>query len=149
MQYAELGPALEFRLSGGVKSIGPIVDALLGQQGIGARSLMRTPEMLDLMALALNEVLHSVQEFAGEQSEGDQSSVELWAERALCIITIRFRGRAMPDWLLTNWDRAREPALLAPPGEKGWGWLLVREALDSVSHAWVDDQQVLFLERRL
>ena len=94
-------------------------------------------------------MLHSIHEFAGEQTEADDSRVELWVESTLLIITVGFRGMALPNWLLTNWDRCREPAVLTPPSECGWGWLLVREALDSVSHSWVGSQQILFLERRI
>lgn len=149
MSYAELGPTLACRLRGGSRDISDVVDTILGQEGVAGRTQISTPETIELLGLALNEVLHSVNEFAGEQSEGDDSRVELWVESAILIVTVGFRGKALPEWLLTNWDRCREPAVLTPPSESGWGWLLVREALDSVSHAWVDSRQVLFLERRL
>ena len=61
----------------------------------------------------------------------------------------------MPDFArqslykLMNWDRGQEPSVLAPSSDIGWGWLLVREALDSVSHTWNGSQQILFLERRI
>jgi len=87
--------------------------------------------------------------FAGEQTEADASAVELWADATLVIVCVRFRGAPLPDWLLANWDRAHEPAVLAPGTDSGWGWLLVREALDAVSHAWRGREQLLFLEKRL
>ena len=149
MSYAELGPALACRLKGGPRDISDVVETVLGSEGIAGRTQITTPETVELLGLALNEVLHSVHEFAGEQTEADDSRVELWVESALLIVTVSFRGKGMPDWLLTNWDRCREPAVLTPPSESGWGWLLVREALDSVSHSWVDSRQLLFLERRL
>lgn len=149
MQYAVAGPKLECDLWGGSKSIGVIVETLVGPGGISASGLIRSPETLELLGLALNEVLHSINEFAGEQCEDDASRVEMWVESTLCIFTVSFRGHPLPDWLLTNWDRAQDPAVLAPPTEVGWGWLLVREALDSVTHSWADGQQILFLERRL
>lgn len=121
MHYAEVGPTVACDLSGGPKSIASIVDLLLGPDGVAGTSPLRSPDTIDLLGLALNEVLHSVHEFAGEQTDGDESCVELWVERTLCIITVRFRGRPLPDWLLTNWDRGREPAVLAPPNRDRLG----------------------------
>lgn len=148
MQYTVAGPMLECGLSGGSKSIGAVVETLVGPGGISGSGLICSPETLELLGLALIEVLHSINEFAGEQCETDASRVEIWVESTLCIFTVSFRGCPLPDWLLTNWDRARDPAVLVPPTESGWGWLLVREAMDSVTHTWADGQQVLFMERR-
>ncbi|MEM1300401.1 MAG: hypothetical protein AAGH68_14100 [Pseudomonadota bacterium] len=149
MSHAELGPSLACSLRGGPRDISSTVETMLGPEGIAGRTSFSTPETVELLGLALNEVLHSVHEFSGEQTDADDSRVELWVEKTLLILTVSFRGMALPEWLLTNWDRCREPAVLTPPGECGWGWLLVREALDSVSHSWVNGRQVLFLERRL
>ncbi|MFK7944012.1 MAG: hypothetical protein AB8B85_14010, partial [Paracoccaceae bacterium] len=149
MSYAELGPALACGLKGGPRDISATIELVLGSDGIAGLSRLRTPETVELIGLALNEVLHSVHEFSGEQTEADESRVELWLEPTILIVTVCFRGKSLPDWLLANWDRCREPAVLTPPGECGWGWLLVREALDSVTHSWSGSQQILFLERRL
>ncbi|MEM7188115.1 MAG: hypothetical protein AAF439_00765, partial [Pseudomonadota bacterium] len=108
-----------------------------------------TPEMLEILGLALNEVLHTIGEICGEQTGPDESSIELWLEQTLLIVCVKFRGAPLPDWLLANWDRAQEPAVLAPNAELGWGWLLVREALDAVSHGWRGSEQLLFLEKRI
>ena len=148
MHHAELDPALACRLIGGPRSMSAVVDEVLRSPAMRNSVGARSPEAIDLLGLALNEVLYSVHEFAGEQTEADGSCVELWAEATVMIVTVKFRGAALPSWLLANWDRGREPAMLAPPHEAGWGWLLVREALDSVSHVWADSQQILFLERR-
>ena len=149
MQHSELAPVLACRLTGGVRSISGVIDELLGAEGLCAAAPGVSPEVSEILGLALNEILFTIHEFSGEQTEADESSVELFAESTLLVICIKFRGRSLPGWLQSNWDRGQEPARLAPPSEAGWGWLLVREALDSVTHTWSDSQQILFLERRL
>ncbi len=149
MHYAELEPLLARRLTGGVRAIAGTVDDVLGQGGLSSLATGVSPEILEILGLSLNEVLYTINEFAGEQTVGDGSSVELWAESTLLVVCVKFRGAPLPDWLLTNWDRGQEPARLAPPSDVGWGWLLVREALDSVFLTWNGSQQLLFLERRV
>lgn len=149
MQIAETAPILACRLMGGARAIPAIVEDLLGAHGLSSAPAGATPETLEILGLALNEVLHSINEFAGEQTLADEAAVELWVGETLVIITARFHGKALPDWLVTNWDRGQEPAILAPSTEAGWGWLLVREALDNVCHAWRGSEQILYLERRI
>ena len=149
MAHLESAPVLSCRLLGGSRAIPEIVDDLINSDGLSALPGGATPEMLEILALALSEVLHSINEFAGQQTMADEASVELWVEDSLVIICAKFHGKPLPGWLLTNWDRGQEPAILAPSSDIGWGWLLVREALDSVSHEWCGSQQILFLERRL
>lgn len=149
MEHAEIAPVLECRLTGGTKVLPGIVDDLLGVAGSTGDGPFPTPETLEILGLALIEVLHTVTDLAGEQTEEDEAGLELWIERNLIIVCLRFSGKPLPDWLLSNWDRAREPAVLAPSTETGWGWLLVREALDSVTLSYAEGQQILFLEKRL
>lgn len=136
------------RMEGGNAALPGIVEDVLSHRDIWSVAGQSTPEMLELLGLALNEVLHTIIEFSGTQQPDKHSGVELWVEQSLVILSIRFSGRALPEWLLRNWDRGQEPAVLAPPHDLGWGWLLVREALDSVSHSHVGDTQILFLEKR-
>lgn len=147
--HSEIAPVLLCRFAGGPGDIPSIVDNLLGLDGLASLPAVPTPETLEILGLALNEVLHSITEIAGPQNEGDASSVELWIEETLVILCVRFRGAPLPDWLLQNWDRAQEPAVLAPSIDCGWGWLLVREALDAVNHGWRGSEQLLFLEKRI
>ena len=149
MEHTEAAPVLACPLSGGNREIPRIVSNLINSDGLSGLPGGPTPEMLEILALALNEVLHSINEFAGHQTAADDASVELWVEESLVIICAKFHGKPLPDWLLTNWDRGQEPAVLAPTSDVGWGWLLVREALDNVSHVWSGSQQILFLERRI
>ena len=148
MQNDALAPVLSCRLKGGPSAISDTVEQVLAMTRL-REAFATQPDVLETIGLSLNEVLHSIHEFSGEQTEADDSAVELWLERTLMIICVRFRGKPLPNWLICNWDRAQEPAVLAPPSDVGWGWLLVREVLDSVSHCWRDSEQILFLERRL
>lgn len=148
MDPTELAPVLSCRLAGGPTEIPRIVEDLINADALHGVGPGRSPEMLEILGLALNEILHTVGEIAGEQTEADQSAVELWIEKTLVIICVKFRGAPLPGWLLANWDRAQEPAVLAPHTDAGWGWLLVREALDAVSHSWDGSAQLLFLEKR-
>lgn len=147
--HIEIAPAMSSRLVGGPSSIPGIVDDVLGPLAWSCIPAPPTRETVEALGLALMEVLHSIVETAGGQSESDGSSVDLWIEPTLIIICVRFRGLPLPDWLVTNWNRAEEPAVLAPATECGWGWLLVREALDAVSHDWHCGEQLLFLEKRI
>ncbi|MGD1926436.1 MAG: ATP-binding protein [Paracoccaceae bacterium] len=149
IHHAEIAPVMACRLEGGNTVIPGIVDEVLSHRHAWVRSGQPTPEMLELLGLALNEVLHTVVEFAGAQLPDSDSRVELWIEKSLVILTVRFHGRGLPQWLTTNWDRGQEPAVLAPPQDVGWGWLLVREAMDSVNYASSGSGQLLFLEKRL
>lgn len=149
MQIAETSPIVACRLIGGARAIPSIVDDLIGFDKLTETSGKSTPETLEILGLAMNEVLHSINEFAGEQTVADDASVELWTGDTLIVFCAKFHGNPLPDWLTKNWDRAQEPAVLAPSTDAGWGWLLVREALDSVSHIWRGSQQVLFLEKRI
>ena len=147
MYITSLEPHLTRVFTGGRDGISRIVDAVLSD-GHG-ESLFPAPVTQELLALALSEVLYTITDIAGAQSEADASSVELWLERHLLIISVRFRGAPLPDWLLANWDRACEPAILAPRTDYGWGWLLVREAFEAVSRDWCGSEQILILEKRL
>lgn len=148
LNHAEIAPVLACRMDGGNSVIPGIVEDVLAQRDVWSAAGQSTPEMLELLGLALNEVLHTIVEFSGAQHTDDDSGIELWVEKSLVVLSIRFSGRELPDWLLRNWDRGQEPAVLAPPHDLGWGWLLVREALDNVSHARVGKAQMLFLEKR-
>lgn len=135
-------------LAGGRAAIARIVqDVLAGtdaEQNFVPATLTR-----ELLALALTEILNTITDVAGPQTEADASSIELWLDRHLLIITIRFRGTPLPDWLLANWDKGQQPTVLPPRADYGWGWLAIREALDAVSLDWQGSEQVLILERRL
>ena len=149
VEHTEIAPVLSCRFVGGPGDIPGLVDHLLGLDGLSGLPNLPTPETLEILGLALNEVLHSIADISGRQTTGDNSSVELWVEQTLVILCVRFRGAPLPEWLLQNWDRAQEPAVLAPSIDCGWGWLLVREALDAVSHGWRGSEQLLFLEKRI
>lgn len=149
MEHTEIAPVLSCRFAGGQVAIPTVVEELVNARALNAAGLGDTPETLEILGLALNEILHTITEIAGEQTDADASVIELWIERTLLIVCVRFRGAPLPPWLLANWDRAQEPAVLAPRTECGWGWLLVREALDAVSHGWQGSEQLLFLEKRL
>ena len=134
----------------GPRGIGPAVGAMIGPGGLaGVRSL--TPRTLDLLGLAAMEVLHTLLEHGCDRVGGRAGSggisVELWLEPQLAVVAIGHAGPPLPDWLLANWDRSEEPAL--PDASSGWGWLLVREALDGVSAGGSDNRRLLFLEKRL
>lgn len=148
LNHAEIEPLLACQFEGGNVAIPGLVEDVLAQRHVWCGQGNTNPEMLELLGLALNEVLHTIVEFSGVQRPEDNACVELWADKNLVILSVRFSGRDLPDWLLTNWDRGQEPALLAPPHDLGWGWLLVREALDSVHITRSGDRQMLFLEKR-
>ena len=135
MVTAPEAPIMTRRFAGGREAIARIVEDVLSkdpQAPFGEAPLTR-----ELLSLALSEVLYTVTDIAGPQSEGDASSIDLWISEHLLAIAVRFRGARVPTWLLTNWDRGREPKILAPRTEYGWGWLLVREAFDAVSLDWL------------
>ena len=148
LNHAEIAPVMARPLDGGNVAIPAIVEEILAHRGIW-NDVQATPKLLELLGLALNEVLHTIVEFSGLQDAEKGAQVELWLEPSLVIVSIRFSGRDLPDWLLTNWDRGQEPAVLAPPHDLGWGWLLVREALDSVNYQRSATHQILFLEKRV
>ncbi|MEM6622560.1 MAG: hypothetical protein AAF674_10055 [Pseudomonadota bacterium] len=149
MHRDTLGPTLERRLDGGARAMASVVDDVLASPGLEKLLVSRSPEALALLGLALNEVLYTLGELSGEKGLQQDGSLSLWTDTRLIIFCLKFKGPALPDWLLSNWDRAQEPAVLAPPNDCGWGWLLVREAIDSVSHYSERDRQILYLERRL
>lgn len=148
MAEPEIAPVLTRGLDGGVRNIPRIVDDLIGSAGLQSCEPGFTPEGVELLGLAVNEVLHAIFGLAGEQRKRD-ACVELWIQPTMVILTIQYHGPMIPDWLMKNWDRGHEPAVLAPPGDIGWGWLIVREALDSISADFSGRHNVIFLERRL
>ena len=148
MDLAPFRPTLSRPLRGGHAALSRIVEEVIAGTG-AAQEFSPAPLTRELLSLALTEILETIVEVAGPQTEADASSIELWLDRHLLIITIRFRGAPLPDWLLANWDRCREPEFLAPRTDFGWGWLLVREALDTVALDWRGSEQVLILERRI
>lgn len=103
---------------------------------------------LSAIGLALGEVLATVLDFCGPQHRL-RGAVGLWVEPTLAIVSVRFAGPPLPDWLLTNWDRGEPPAVIALPSAVGWGWLLVREAIEGVAQLRTRRGNVLLLERRL
>ncbi len=139
-------PALRC-LFDGPRSIAPAVEAVIGPRGLAGVACPLTPKTLDLVGLAVMEVLHTVLEHSGDQRAAGGASVELWIEPKLAVVVVDFIGPGLPDWLVANWDRGEEPALL--DASAGWGWLLVREALDGVSAVRLGNRRLLFLEKRL
>ena len=139
-------PALRcgFHDAGG---IAPAVEAVLGPRGLGGRARSLTPKTLELIGLATMEVLHSVLDHCVDQRAGRGVSLELWVEPRLAVLVVSHAGPAIPDWLIANWDRGEEPAV--PDAPAGWGWLLVREALDGVSASRRGHRPLLLLEKRL
>ena len=131
------------------RGIAPAVESVLA--GLFGRARSLTPKTVDMIGLAATEVLHTVLEHCGRQRTAGgapvELSLELWVEPELAVLVIGHAGPALPEWLISNWDRGEEPALLDAPG--GWGWLLVREALDGVSTGRCGDRRLLFLEKRL
>lgn len=148
LNHAEIAPVLACRFEGGNAAIPELVEDVLSQRAVWCGSDPLNPETFELLGLALNEVLHTIVEFSGVQRAEHNARVELWADGSLVILSVRFIGRDLPDWLLRNWDRGQEPALLAPPHDLGWGWLLVREALDSVHRICTENEHILYLEKR-
>jgi hypothetical protein len=142
-----VAPALEapFR---DARDIARVIRTVTGPQGLEglARPLPRVA--LDLIRAALAEVLTSIVELSGRQRAGE-AAVELWAEPGLLILAVRFGGSPLPEWLVANWSRDETPAALAPPGACGWRWLIVREAVESVTQARGRGGNLLFLEKRL
>ena len=149
MHRSDLGPALERRLTGDAEAQSRVVEDLLASPGLRGLIAARSPEAVALLGLALNEVLYTLTELGGDAGIGTDGTIGLWTDTRLVIFCIRFAGPPLPDWLLANWDRAQEPAVLAPPDDCGWGWLLVREALDAVSQDISGEDQLLLLERRV
>ncbi len=148
LNYAEVAPVMEARFEGGSAAIADLVEDVLGQRRAWFRDDVGNPEAIELLGLALNEVLHTIVEFSGVQKPACDAGVELWVDKSLVILSVHFQGRVLPEWITINWDRGQEPAVLAPPQDLGWGWLLVREALDSVHHIRSAKRQTLFLEKR-
>lgn len=146
---SEIAPVLSRRFVGGTPLVPGIVDDVLDEGMRKFEKRSANHDNLELLGLALNEVLHTVTEVCGQQTDADNSYIDLWRERTFVIVCVRFRGAALPDWLIANWDRSQEPAMLAPTIDSGWGWLVVREALDAVSHQWSGSEQMLFLEKRM
>lgn len=133
---------------GDAREVHAVVEAITGPRGLSGLGQPPAPKALELIRLALAEVLNSVLDISGTQAPGE-GAVELWVEPTLVVIAVRFGGPALPDWMVANWDRGEPPAMLAPPGDSGWRWLLVREAMDSVSQAAARQGNRLFLEKRL
>jgi hypothetical protein len=133
----------------GPRSIAPAVEAVIGPRGLAGIARPLSPGTLDMLGLAAMEVLHTVLEHCGGQRAASGASVELWIEPRLAVLVVRHAGPALPGWLIANWDRGEEPALHDTPCDCGWGWLLVREALDGVGTARAGGRHLLFLEKRL
>ncbi len=134
----------------GAQGIPSAVETLIGPKGLAGAIRPATPRTLDLLGLAVMEVLHTIVEVSGDPGGRLSGSVALWTEPRLAMIVVRFAGRPLPDRLLADWDRGAEPASPeAPLGCDGWGWLLVREALDGVGAVRSGNRNLLFLERWL
>lgn len=149
LEHVETTPYLKMPLGPGSGAIADAVADLIGPAGLADAYRGLTPESVEMFGLALIEILHSVDEYCGAGALADGAIAELWTGQHLAVLVLRFRGRPLPEWLVANWDRMQEPERLAPSGEAGWGWLLVREALDSVDHRMCADAQMLLLERRI
>ncbi len=149
MNLCEISPLSICRLSGSDTHLSSLVSDVLDEAKLRRHAPTLGPDVVESLRLALIEVLHTVIETTGKPSDSDNAAVELWLEERLLIICVKFLGSPLPHWLTMNWDRAQEPERLAPSGDAGWGWLLVREAVDTVSYMRRGPQQHLYLERRI
>ena len=142
-----ISPVLDAAL-GDARDIAGAVRAVTGPRGLAGMARRPAPKALELMTMALTEVLQTILDFSGAQ-DPDCAAVGLWVEPTLLVIAVRFAGPPLPDWLIANWDRGEPPAVLAPPGDSGWRWLVVREAFDSAGQQRARRGNLLFLEKRL
>lgn len=133
----------------GAQGIPPAVEALIGPRGLARAIRQATPRTLDLVGLAVMEVLHTIVELTGERRGVPSGSIALWTEPRLAVIAVSWAGPPLPDRLLASWDRGEEPASAEAPLGGGWGWLLVREAVDGVGAMRSGNRNMLFLERWL
>ena len=148
LRFHEPTPAAQCWLAAGRSDPAGLLDLLFDPRLLNGNGRRISPELTETLRLALLEILHSVfthSEPVGAEEEGE---ICLWLEPSLLICSIRFAGTPLPGWLLANWDRAREPGRLAGQEDGGWGWLLVRDAIDTVSYERTGTQQLLFLEKR-
>ncbi len=141
-------PLLEVPFDG-AHSIPDAVEALIGPRGLAGAIRQATPRTLDLVGLAVMEVLHTIVEHAAHRRGGSSGTAALWTEPRLAMIAVSFAGPPLPAALLSSWDRGQEPEGQGTSGDCGWGWLLVREALDGVSAVRTANRNLLFLERWL
>ena len=145
----DMSPRASCGLAVGSRDPVAAVDLLLDRRLMGTGHDRLTPEMTETLRLALSEILAGIFQHAGPGAATADAQLNLWLQPDLLICTVRFYGHSLPNWLLANWDRAREPGQLAPSEDCGWGWLLVREAIDCVSYDRIGGAQLLFLEKRL
>lgn len=147
-QAFDLTPAAECRLDATSGDPAALAALLLDPRLSERRPVTLSAEMTETVRLALTEILHSVLDHAGPGAADASAKITLWLDSTLLICSIRFAGAPLPGWLLANWDRSREPRHLSAPSGSGWGWLLVRDAIDCVSYERLHDCQLLFLEKR-
>lgn len=142
-----LSPVLDTSFAD-ARDIARVVRTVTGPRGLAGLTPPLSARALELAGAALAEVLGAVTDLAGPQDVAD-AAVELWVEAGMAVTAIRFRGPPMPDWLVRNWDPGGPPAVLASQAACGWGWLVVREAVDSVCQMRSRRGNLLFIEKRL
>lgn len=127
------------------RDIPGVVRAIAGPRGLGGAAGPAAANALDLIGADLAEALQSIVEQSGPQ-DPDRAAVELCVEPTLMVLVVRFAGPPLPDWLISNRNRGDVPAVLAAPGASGWGWLTVREVMESASQQRARRGNLLFLE---
>lgn len=145
----DLIPSIGCRFLGQTSDVTHIVDDIFGRIPPELSVILGLSTDADLLRIGLGEVLRTVLLQAGPQTLDDDAMVDLWIEPTLVIIGVTYRGPVMPPWLIQNWDRGREPAVFSPSESFGTGWLLVRQAFDSVHDTQCGAHRVLLLEKRL
>lgn len=145
---SDLFPALGCRIIGRAEDVPGVVEDVFSRLPPDFLAVIERTSNADVLRLGFAEVLRSILIYAGPQSGADDAMVEVWIEPTLMIIGVRHSGRVVPAWLVQNWDRGREPARFATNEPIGAGWLMVRQAFDSVSVGQNGAQPVVLLERR-
>ena len=135
LESPECVPIASRRLIGGQAAVTGISGDLFVAENLSYAGWLPGPKTVDLLSQALDEILQTVTQICGAQSEGDAAAVELWIDRTLMLICVRFRGAPLPGWMIEKWHRGLAPAVLSPGRAPGHRWLLVRDAFESVSHA--------------
>jgi serine/threonine-protein kinase RsbW len=142
-------PLMRCTLSSAFAEVEDATDRLLDP----CRSVIRDPErcraVLEDLRMGLVEALNNCIEHAYDMAGGWPIVLGLWHLDGGLVLCVCDRGRPLPPALLDATAPSGQPAAPDTLPDGGWGWMMLRTAVDSISYRRTAGWNVLILEKWL
>ena len=157
--FGAIGPSLppgaidpsteRFEVPSTFEAAGDLAETIGGLCRAAAASMNRDSEVSDAVHLAVAEALNNVVEHAYAGMEDQTVIAQISFCDGMFQVTLVDHGRQMPDGTLPETDADFDPLDIDSLPEGGFGWMLIRSQMDTVSYERRNGTNVLSMAKSL